>query len=130
MRTGPEFGHIFDHHVVVYEFPDGIKLLQPSAGSRPAPTSRFPTTSMGTKGIAMLLGPDQEPGSTGQSPWHFPLGASAINMYQSEHNELFASIRAGKPINDGEYMSQEHADGDHGPHGHLHRPGRHLGEWP
>jgi hypothetical protein len=27
-------------------------------------------------------------------------------MYQVEHNELFASIRNGKPINDGEWMAQ------------------------
>lgn len=26
-------------------------------------------------------------------------------MYQNEHNELFASIRSGKPINDGEWMT-------------------------
>jgi hypothetical protein len=26
-------------------------------------------------------------------------------MYQNEHNELFASIRSGKPINDGQWMS-------------------------
>ncbi len=25
-------------------------------------------------------------------------------MYQIEHDELFASIRAGKPINNGDYM--------------------------
>ena len=28
------------------------------------------------------------------------------DMYQIEHNELFASIRAGKPINDGEWMAR------------------------
>jgi hypothetical protein len=27
-------------------------------------------------------------------------------MYQTEHNELFASIRDGKPINDGDWMAQ------------------------
>jgi myo-inositol 2-dehydrogenase/D-chiro-inositol 1-dehydrogenase len=27
-------------------------------------------------------------------------------MYQTEHDELFASIRSGKPINNGEYMSK------------------------
>ena len=27
-------------------------------------------------------------------------------MYQIEHNELFASIRRGEPINDGEWMAQ------------------------
>ena len=28
------------------------------------------------------------------------------DMYQTEHDELFASIRAGKPINNGEYMAK------------------------
>ena len=27
------------------------------------------------------------------------------SFYQAEHNELFASIRQGKPINNGDYMS-------------------------
>jgi hypothetical protein len=28
-----------------------------------------------------------------------------VNMYQQEHNELFASIRKGEPINDGAWMA-------------------------
>jgi hypothetical protein len=28
------------------------------------------------------------------------------NMYQVEHNELFAGIRSGKPINNSEYMAR------------------------
>ena len=28
------------------------------------------------------------------------------NMYQVEHDELFAGIRAGKPLNNGEYMAK------------------------
>jgi hypothetical protein len=28
------------------------------------------------------------------------------NIYQTEHDELFASIRSGKPINNGEYMAR------------------------
>jgi hypothetical protein len=27
-------------------------------------------------------------------------------MYQTEHDELFAGIRSGKPINNGEYMAK------------------------
>ena len=27
-------------------------------------------------------------------------------MYQTEHDELFASIRSGKPINNGDYMAK------------------------
>ncbi len=28
------------------------------------------------------------------------------DIFQTEHNELFASIRSGKPINNGEYMAK------------------------
>ena len=34
--------------------------------------------------------------------WRFQ--GDAGNMYQVEHNELFASIRSGRPINNGDYM--------------------------
>ena len=36
--------------------------------------------------------------------WHYdgPEGS----LYQAEHDELFAGIRAGKPINNGEYMAK------------------------
>ena len=27
-------------------------------------------------------------------------------MYQAEHDELFAAVRAGKPINNGQYMAK------------------------
>jgi myo-inositol 2-dehydrogenase / D-chiro-inositol 1-dehydrogenase len=27
-------------------------------------------------------------------------------MFQTEHDELFASVRAGRPINNGEYMAR------------------------
>ena len=33
-------------------------------------------------------------------------GEKARDMYQNEHDELFASIRSGKPINDGPRMAQ------------------------
>jgi hypothetical protein len=38
------------------------------------------------------------------SDWHYD--GPANEMYQTEHDELFASIRNGKPINNGEYMSK------------------------
>jgi hypothetical protein len=40
----------------------------------------------------------------GQNPWHYE--GKKDDMYQNEHDELFASIRAGKPINNGEYMAK------------------------
>jgi hypothetical protein len=40
---------------------------------------------------------------TGETEWRFR--GRAKNMYQQEHDELFAAIRSGQPINNGEYMS-------------------------
>ena len=36
----------------------------------------------------------------GESEWKYR--GPGNNMYQTEHDEMFAAIRAGKPINDGE----------------------------
>ena len=41
---------------------------------------------------------------TGENPWKYSGGGK--DMYQIEHDELFASIRAGKPINDGDRMAR------------------------
>ena len=38
----------------------------------------------------------------GKTDWRFR--GKKNNMYQTEHDEFFASIRAGEPINDGQYM--------------------------
>jgi hypothetical protein len=40
---------------------------------------------------------------TDESDWVY--GGKDNQMYQTEHDELFASIRSGKPINNGEYMA-------------------------
>ena len=39
---------------------------------------------------------------TGKNEWRFT--GKAKNPYQVEHDEMFAAIRSGKPINNGDYM--------------------------
>ena len=106
VRTGPEFGHIYDHFSIVYEYANGAKLLQPTAASNrscnerherlrarhegPRPARREATAGMWIKGRQGL------DATTGRP----------TDMYQAEHDELFASIRTGKPINNGEYMAK------------------------
>ncbi len=43
--------------------------------------------------------------SPAQNKWRYR-GAKERNMYQVEHDEMFAAIRAGKPINNGEAAAQ------------------------
>ena len=39
-----------------------------------------------------------------ETPWRFR--GRDNDIYQTEHDDLFASIRSGKPINHGSYMAQ------------------------
>jgi myo-inositol 2-dehydrogenase / D-chiro-inositol 1-dehydrogenase len=106
-RTDPRFGHIFDHMAVVYEFANDVRCF---AFCRQQEGTHSETTDqiVGTRGRANLLGLRQparnwSPYSiTGQNTWGLTRAQveAATGMYQQEHNELFASIRSGTPIND------------------------------
>jgi predicted dehydrogenase len=99
VRTQPEFGHIYDHHAVVYEYASGMKLFafcRQQAGCSVDVSDYI----IGTKGTADIM----KHQIAGETDWRYPRGAPAPNMYQQEHDELFASIRSGQAINNGEYM--------------------------
>jgi predicted dehydrogenase len=55
---------------------------------------------LGTKGSAHIGGRGVQ--ITGESPWRYD--GEKPNMYQVEHNEFFASLRKGEPLNDGDRM--------------------------
>jgi hypothetical protein len=58
----------------------------------------------GSKGWALVSEKTLEIDATGTSSWKFD--AKVKNMYQVEHDELFAGIRSGRPLNNGEYMAK------------------------
>jgi predicted dehydrogenase len=100
-RTGPESGHVYDHFSVVYEYANGVKAFctcRQIDGCTTDVTDHF----MGTQGTAHAM--DHEITAGGKRLWKF--SGDGGNMYQIEHNELFASIRRGSPINNGEYMTR------------------------
>jgi len=110
-RTGAEFGHIFDHMAVVYEFANNVRCF---AFCRQQEGTHGETTDhiIGTRGRANLLGVNQQDRNwppysiTGANEWRLTAAQvrAATGMYQAEHNELFASIRNGQPINDIDWM--------------------------
>jgi predicted dehydrogenase len=102
VRTGKEFGHIFDHHAVVFEYKNGVKLFSYCRQQNETDVE-VEDYILGTLGTCSV----QQHTITGKNPWKHPRAAKkSDDMYQNEHNALFASIRAGKPINNGEYMCQ------------------------
>jgi hypothetical protein len=57
---------------------------------------------LGTEGTC-TIGRGPMPRIAGKNKWTFE--GQKYDMYQKEHDELFAAIRKGKPINDGERMA-------------------------
>lgn len=103
VRNGPEFGNIFDHHSVVYEYANGVHLISNTrqiAGCK----NDISVNVHGSKGKALLTERRNGVRISGQEEWES--GDDGKNLYQVEHDELFASIRAGKPINNGDYMAK------------------------
>jgi myo-inositol 2-dehydrogenase/D-chiro-inositol 1-dehydrogenase len=95
-------GNIFDHIDVFYEFPDGVRAFM----AQRQITGCYSDNSdylMGSDGLGTIKGWN-DPAITGKESWRYS-GPKDDNMYQVEHNELFASIRSGKPINDGIWMA-------------------------
>lgn len=102
VRTDPAYGHIYDHFAVVYEWENGARAhvyCRQQDGTAGGVWDHI----TGTKGVCTLnSGQVHQVKPYGGPEWKFE--GEARNMYQVEHDELFASIRAGKPINDGDRM--------------------------
>lgn len=102
VRTGIEYGHIFDHFSVVYDYANGARgfhFCRQQAGC----ASDNSDYLIGTKGIAKIkaFGPLE---ITGQNNWRFR--SERPDMYQVEHDEFFASIRRDEPMNHGDWMAK------------------------
>ena len=100
VRVSTDFGHIFDHHAVVYEWKNGAKAFSYTR-QQDGCFNEVNDYLMGTQGTCDVMKHQIK----GKNPWVMKKRPQD-DMYQNEHNELFASIRAGKPINDGEWMCQ------------------------
>jgi hypothetical protein len=97
VRTGEDYGEIYDHHAVEYEFADGSRMF---SYCRHIPNCWNSVTehAIGTKGTADVSGSRIK--TTGADEWRYR--GDKRNPYQVEHDDLFISIRSGNPINEGE----------------------------
>jgi hypothetical protein len=98
VRKGKDYGQTFDHHCVEFEYADGSRMF---SQCRHIPNCWSPVSEHihGSKGHADISGSSIS--VKGEQPWRF--SGRNPNPYQVEHDDLFASIRAGKPINEAEF---------------------------
>ena len=106
VRTDPMYGHIFDHHAVVYEYANGVKSFAFCRQQNDCANS-VEDFFYGTKGTAQVLSKYEIKDGNGNITWKYKAASKKkADMYQVEHDELFASIRSGQPINNGDYMAK------------------------
>jgi myo-inositol 2-dehydrogenase / D-chiro-inositol 1-dehydrogenase len=101
VRTEPQYGNIYDHHAVVYEWANGVRVF--AFTRQMAGQKMFNQTEdiiLGTKGQANVI---KHEIMAGGDTWKYR--GDKPSMYDVEHAELFQSIKDGKPINNGVYMS-------------------------
>jgi predicted dehydrogenase len=97
VRKGPKYGEIFDHHAVEYRYADGTRMYsfcRQISGCWDSVSEHV----RGTKGEADIAAGVIKAG--GQT-WQYR--GKHNNPYQTEHDNLFAAIRAGKPFNEAEF---------------------------
>jgi predicted dehydrogenase len=96
-RTDAKYGNIWDHFSVVYEYPDNVRGYHHCRHWVHTP-NQTKDYILGSKGMCDVFGNALR----GENKWRYRSSKRKPDMYQVEHDEMFAAIRAGKPINNGE----------------------------
>jgi predicted dehydrogenase len=97
----PEYGNIYDHFSVTYEYASGVRLFSNTRQQRGCKND-LSAVALGSKGRALI----SEGGMRiwGENAWEER--GRDNPFYQTEHDQLFASIRSGTAVNNGEYMAK------------------------
>jgi predicted dehydrogenase len=99
VRAGDDYGNIFDHFYVDYDFPDGSKLISQHRHMRGC-WNHIAEYADGTRGTASVVSKRRatiQAHDTEQPMWR---GEEQGNSYQIEHDRLFRAIRNGRPHNE------------------------------
>ncbi len=101
VRTGPEYGNIFDHFAVEYEYPNGARVLSMCRQIKGC-ANRVSERVIGTRGIAYTDGSNGR--IEGEKPYKYE--GKSPNPYIQEHADLIKSIRSGNPLNEAKRVAE------------------------
>ncbi len=101
VRTGPEYGNVYDHMAVEYEYPNGAKIAYMGAQIDGC-TDRNDQRLQGTKGSAYLDFAIAK--IDGQNPWKNE--GESPNPEIKQHADHLAAIRENKPINEANRVAE------------------------
>jgi predicted dehydrogenase len=102
VRTAEKYGNIFDHFAITYEYKSGVKGFHFSRQQANTENS-YKAEVFGTKGRGWADVTTGQHIIEGQNKWEY--GGGENDMYQAEHDALFAAIRFGDTINQGAQLA-------------------------
>jgi myo-inositol 2-dehydrogenase / D-chiro-inositol 1-dehydrogenase len=91
------YGNVFDHHTVVYQYANGVRiyaLCRTTTGCY----DEYSSLIFGTKGKADVMACR----IWGETNWR---GNANVDAHYLEQVEYLKAVRAGRPINNGDYMA-------------------------
>jgi myo-inositol 2-dehydrogenase/D-chiro-inositol 1-dehydrogenase len=100
VRVEPEFGNVYDHFTIDYEYPNGRHVMS-MCRQMANVANQVGAFFVGTKGEADVYNAEIR----GEKPWKYEGEISIAKAYVQEHADLIASIRAGKPLNETEHVA-------------------------
>jgi len=101
VRTGPEYGNVYDHFSVEYEYPEEIRIEYMGAQIDKV-TQRQDARVVGTKGLAYMYSGNFV--IEGDKPFKYD-GPSPSPVIQ-QHADQIAAIRTGQRLNEGKRIAE------------------------
>ncbi|MCC6679244.1 MAG: Gfo/Idh/MocA family oxidoreductase [Phycisphaerales bacterium] len=99
VRTGPEYGNIFDHFAVEYEYPGGVTMTS-MCRQIDGCASRVDEVVSGSSGVVKFGAGVIE----GAQP--FKYSGPDVNPYVEEHKHLIEAVRGGPYINEARTVAE------------------------
>jgi hypothetical protein len=99
-RRGKRHGYVFDHFAVEYEYPNGVTMFSQARQINDCHNivGEWVVGTKGKSNCADIIEPN--------SGERWRTTEKAGNAYEREHQNLIASIRAGKPINEAQNLAE------------------------
>lgn len=100
-RTEEIYGNIYDHFAIEYDYGNNLKGIHFSRQQKGCSNTNKVEVS-GRNGNAVVDIGKRIHATYGENAWAYD--GEHNNPYETQHEELFAAIRSGKPMNEGELM--------------------------
>lgn len=100
VRTGKEYGNVYDHFTVEFEYPGGVRMTSMCC-QIDGVSGKIAEEVVGTEGESNCMNLVKAKGDKA-----FKFSGKFRNPYEQEHIDMIESIRKGEPINEAQQVAE------------------------